>query len=777
MTARRMVLMMCMVLLVPAAAHADGVLDVPEVIQEQNQWCWAATSKAVLDYYGTSLNQCTIANYARQNATWHNFGDDDCCVVPGGLCNYWNYNWGYDGSIQDILDHWGVENYGRGTLSMADATAEIDDRRPYIIRWGWDGGGGHFVVGHGADGEDVHYMNPWLGEGLKIGTYDWVVRGGTHTWTHTNVMTTTPVECTCDTTDACCDGCLPINNGGFCSDGNRCTRNDICQNGQCAGSPATCVALDQCHKAGVCNPLTGLCSNPAKLNGTTCNDGSLCTGDDACQDGQCVGAPVTCTAVSQCHEPGTCNPLTGLCSNPQRDNGASCNDGNLCTGFDKCKDGVCVGAATRCTALDQCHEPGTCNPATGACSNPRKDDGDMCDDGDLCTRNDQCQSGVCESGNPVQCSVMDQCHNAGVCDPETGLCSNPVKEDGTACDDGLICSALDICQNGVCQTGDSLDCSEYDTSCSTGACREDDGSGNGLEGCYAIPLADDLPCDDDNPCTTGTLCMDGECSGGSPVADGSNCGEGTACFAGVCESVMPGDLCADAVALNPDTPAPVLFSAMHGLAMLTAPCVEEDISAADAFFAFSPEPGKLYTIAVATAGDSMVAAIHESCDALDACLQVKDNGEDGQDIELTLTVEETADYVLHLLAPDADGSTAATVTLTVEPLVDGDEDSVDTVDEDTVDVPESTDTEPDGDTADADDPAESDIVADTEPDAVADGDEPDASDTTEAPDSADTTETVDTTTPPSGGSDGGCAGGASLWTLMALALMLRRKRR
>src|SRR5262249_19782342 len=36
----------------------------------------------------------------------------------------------------------------------------------------------------------------------------------------------------------------------------------------CAG--VTCTASDQCHVVGTCNPATGLCSNPVKPNGTVC---------------------------------------------------------------------------------------------------------------------------------------------------------------------------------------------------------------------------------------------------------------------------------------------------------------------------------------------------------------------------------------------------------------------------------------------------------------------------------------------------------------------------
>jgi len=168
------------------------VLNVPEITQEQNQWCWAGVSKCILDYYSYPVEQCEIAEYARQVITWHNFGSTDCCANPNLGCNYWNYNWGYPGSIQDILVHFGdIQNYGDWYLTKPEITSEISAGRPFVIRWGWYSGGGHFVVGHGIVGDNVYYMDPWFGEGLHVATYEWVYDDGNHQWTSTNVLTAT----------------------------------------------------------------------------------------------------------------------------------------------------------------------------------------------------------------------------------------------------------------------------------------------------------------------------------------------------------------------------------------------------------------------------------------------------------------------------------------------------------------------------------------------------------------------------------------------------------
>src|SRR5439155_205049 len=151
------------------------------------------------------------------------------------------------------------------------------------------------------------------------------------------------------------------------------------------------------------------------------------------------------------HAAGTCDTSTGVCSNPNAADGTGCNDGNLCTRTDTCQAGTCTGSnPVVCTASDQCHEAGTCGTTTGVCSNPAKADGTACNDGNACTRTDTCQSGTCTGANPIVCTASDQCHDAGTCSPTTGVCSNPPMADGSTCNDGLFCTVNDACGGGVC---------------------------------------------------------------------------------------------------------------------------------------------------------------------------------------------------------------------------------------------------------------------------------------------------------------------------------------
>jgi hypothetical protein len=69
-------------------------------------------------------------------------------------------------------------------------------------------------------------------------------------------------------------------------------------------SEVACPPSDQCHLAGMPDPATGLCSNPAAPNGTACNDANVCTLGDACRGGVCVGTDSCPTDKDQCKDGG-----------------------------------------------------------------------------------------------------------------------------------------------------------------------------------------------------------------------------------------------------------------------------------------------------------------------------------------------------------------------------------------------------------------------------------------------------------------------------------------
>ncbi len=394
-----------------------------------------------------------------------------------------------------------------------------------------------------------------------------------------NPVTCTPLDAchvagTCNSGTGTCSN-PPAGSGTSCNDSNACTQTDQCDgSGNCVGSnPVACTALDQCHGVGVCNTGTGICSNPNKADGSTCSDGNACTQTDQCTGGSCVGGnPVVCTPLDQCHNAGTCNTGTGICSNPNKADGSTCSDGNACTQTDQCTGGSCVGSnPVTCSALDQCHDVGTCNTGTGVCSNPNKPDGTGCNDSDACTQTDQCTGGSCVGGNPVICAALDQCHQIGSCNPGNGVCSNPNQPDGTACTDSNACTVGDQCTGGSCTSGTPVTCTPLDQchdagTCDTGTgqcsnppsaggtgCNDGDlcthtdqcdGSGNcagtpvvctPLDDCHVAGTCDSGTGDCSNPAAdNGTTCNDGNactlgdtCSGGTCIGDPMTCGNGT----------------------------------------------------------------------------------------------------------------------------------------------------------------------------------------------------------------------------------------------------------
>ncbi|MBK9265907.1 MAG: S8 family serine peptidase [Polyangiaceae bacterium] len=237
------------------------------------------------------------------------------------------------------------------------------------------------------------------------------------------------------TGDASVEGSL----GASCMSAVDCASN-FCADGVCCNAACDAGACDACSTAAGAN-VDGTCR---LLTGNSCDDGNACTQSDTCKTGVCTGAnPVVCPMPDICHEVGVCDPMTGMCSNPEKPEGTACDDGDACTLNDGCIAGVCAGSSVNCTALDDCHDAGVCDPMTGTCSNPEKPEGAACDDGNGCTVSDSCMAGICMAGAPMDCVAPDECHEAGICDSMTGTCSSPEKPDGTACSIGQ-------CIGGVC---------------------------------------------------------------------------------------------------------------------------------------------------------------------------------------------------------------------------------------------------------------------------------------------------------------------------------------
>ncbi len=186
---KRCVIGAALLVALPSAMAQWRTLSVPLTTQEHSQWCWSASSKAILNYYSKTPSQCQIVNWA--------FGLNYAC---GNTNFYWNSYanqpnnmYGSSGSVQNILAAWGVPN---GAYSVASSyTSVVNDinaNRPFVMRYGWTNGGGHIMVGRGYETYNgvayVYIMDPWPGEGQTRRTYNSAVAAADHRWTHTQRM-------------------------------------------------------------------------------------------------------------------------------------------------------------------------------------------------------------------------------------------------------------------------------------------------------------------------------------------------------------------------------------------------------------------------------------------------------------------------------------------------------------------------------------------------------------------------------------------------------------
>ncbi len=424
----------------------------------------------------------------------------------------------------------GVATFSGSNITQIGLTASTNGDQ-YLTVWNksgaiigqvnWVPGGTSQFIGIDTLGVPIAMVAYGNDDLVNGGTYD--ISGSTiysDTWVWATGKCTTNVQCddqnpcTTDTCTVATGQCVRANNTLSCSDGNSCTQNDVCSAGACVpGAAVTCAALDGCHTAGVCNPMTGVCSTPNKANGSACTDANACTQTDTCQNGVCTGqSPVVCPAPDACHTAGSCNMATGMCSNPNKPNGSACNDSNACTSTDSCQAGVCTGQSpVVCTASDACHAVGLCDTVTGMCSNPAKPDGSSCDDGNGCTQTDSCQAGACTGQNPVVCAPANDCQVPGVCDPTSGACANTSKPDGTNCDDGTACTQSDTCLAGACLSGTAVVCAALDACHDVGSCDAKSGI------CSNPTKAEGASCDDGTACTQGDTCVSGTCTSGPPV--------------------------------------------------------------------------------------------------------------------------------------------------------------------------------------------------------------------------------------------------------------------
>ncbi len=181
--------------------------------------------------------------------------------------------------------------------------------------------------------------------------------------------------------------------------------------------------------------------------GAACDDGSVCTMNDACTQGMCVGTPVVCDDFNPCTDD-SCNEAGGCI---HINNHAACDVGNPCA-FGECRNGECFEVPTEnCNDDNPCTED-TCDLYEGCLHM-------ILPNGSVCAPESVCMDGNCVGNctNDEDCEDSHAC-TEDVCNLDTGACLHI--PDPAACDDGYSCT-VDSCDplNGCLHVYDASLCS------------------------------------------------------------------------------------------------------------------------------------------------------------------------------------------------------------------------------------------------------------------------------------------------------------------------------
>lgn len=366
----------------------------------------------------------------------------------------------------------------------------------------------------------------------------------------------------CDPTNGACS-LDPDHEGYACSTGNKCVVGQECQQGSCIGGVAlNCSDGNECSEDS-CDPAAG-CGH-APIAGP-CTDGNICTSNDYCQDGECVpGDALDCADDNPCTAD-TCSSATGCVHTPTIEPGASCclspadcpsefsfplkcNDIETCQGDsltaicqdNQCgsvvvqDDSACNGLANSCGLFSNIVCTGQVVQVPQAC--PLS-----------CTQNADCDAlaycdGVCKSDVPNggPCVADDQCES-GNCNPAPNgvdwFCNAAIHEcamdDGAGVNDGY----------SYCYAGDVFTCAEAD-SWASAECADECGFYLPVDECEGAKCSS-CPgfCGSDDDCDANAHC-DGICV--EDLSSGLACDEDSDCISGNCGAAPDGnDFCISA---------------------------------------------------------------------------------------------------------------------------------------------------------------------------------------------------------------------------------------
>ncbi|KPC64403.1 hypothetical protein ADL29_12645 [Streptomyces chattanoogensis] len=145
--------------------------------QDQDQWCWDASGLTIAKYWGfNQVNQQDFCRLAAQNSNL------SCDNQPATLDD-----------VANGLANIGLGDTGQGldrSASFSEVGKEIDGKRPFPVRIGWNSGGGHMNVIYGYDpsSQMIAVGDPWqTTQTYTWWNYDDYVNNSKFQWTHSRI--------------------------------------------------------------------------------------------------------------------------------------------------------------------------------------------------------------------------------------------------------------------------------------------------------------------------------------------------------------------------------------------------------------------------------------------------------------------------------------------------------------------------------------------------------------------------------------------------------------
>ncbi|MFE2374745.1 papain-like cysteine protease family protein [Streptomyces sp. NPDC059398] len=147
-------------------------------IQQQSNWCWAASGTSIAVYEGSDITQTQFCNAGQGRPTSNTTCPDNQGDIPMVQKGF---------RAAGVSAGQEVDN----TVSYSTVQSEINANRPLQTRIVWSSGGGHMEVVYGYDTSKglIYWGNPLGDNGsyqrYNQTTYDYYVSNGTFSWTHT----------------------------------------------------------------------------------------------------------------------------------------------------------------------------------------------------------------------------------------------------------------------------------------------------------------------------------------------------------------------------------------------------------------------------------------------------------------------------------------------------------------------------------------------------------------------------------------------------------------